>query len=120
MPKIEKVSWGKVKVDSKTYHQVLIINDEVLERESDKLHNLFGTTHRIGDWEKEKLLSANPEIILIATGWSGLVKIDEEFKNKLKEKEIELQTVLTPKVVERYNQLIKEGKRVNALIHTTC
>lgn len=120
MPKIEKVSWGNVKVDNKTYHQALIIGDEVLERESNKLHDLFGTTHRIGDWEKEKLLSGNPEIILIATGWSGLVKIDDDFKNKLKEKEIELQTVLTPKVVEQYSQLVKEDKRVNALIHTTC
>jgi len=120
MPKIEKVSWGNVKVDGKTYHQALIIGDKVLERESNKLHDLFGTTHRLGDWEKEKLLSGNPEIILIATGWSGLVKIDDDFKNKLKEKEIELQTVLTPKVVEHYNQLVKEGKRVNTLIHTTC
>lgn len=120
MPKIDKVSWGKVKVDGKEYHQVLIIGNEVLERESDKLHELFGTTHRIGDWEKERLLSGNPEIVLIASGWSGLVKIDEEFKNKLKEKDTELQAVLTPKVVEYYNQLNKEGKRVNALIHTTC
>ena len=120
MPKIEKVSWGKVKVDGQEYHQVLIIGNEVLERESDKLHRLFGTTHVIGDWEKKKLFSSNPEIILIAAGWSGLVKIDEEFRNKLKEKEIELQTVLTPKVIKRYNQLVQEGKRVNALIHTTC
>lgn len=120
MPKIEKVSWGKVKVDGRTYHQVLIIGEEVLERESDKLHELFGTTHRLGDWEKEKLISQNPEIILIASGWSGLVKIDDDFKNKLKEGKIELQIVLTPKVVKHYNQLIKEGKRVNALIHTTC
>lgn len=120
MPKIDKVSWGKVKVNGKTYHQVLIIGDEVLERESDKLHELFGTTHRLGDWEREKLVSGDPEIILIAAGWSGLVKIDEDFKNKLKEKKIELQVVLTPQVVKRYNQLVKEGKRVNALIHTTC
>lgn len=120
MPKIDKVSWGKIRVDGQDYHQVLIIGDEVIERKSDKLHELFGTTHRIGDWEKEKLISGNPEMILIATGWSGLVRIGGDFKNKLKEKEVELQTVLTPKVVKRYNDLVKQGKRVNALIHTTC
>lgn len=120
MPKIEKVSWGKVKVDGREYHQVLIIGNEVLERETEKLHELFGTTHQIGEWEKEKLLSDDPEIVLIASGWSGFVKIDDDFKNQLKEKDIELQVVLTPKVVERYNQLVKEGKRVNVLIHTTC
>jgi hypothetical protein len=120
MPKIDKVSWGKIKIDGQNYHQVLIIGKEVIERESDKLHEFFGTTHRIGDWERKKLLAKSPEIILVATGWSGLVKIDEEFKKELKKKKIELQTVLTPKVVKRYHQLVEEDKRVNALIHTTC
>jgi len=120
MPKIDKVSWGKVKVDGKNYHQVLMIGDEVIERESEKLHQLFGTTHQIGDWEKEKLMANKPEIILVATGWSGLVKIDDDFKKKLAVKEIGLETVLTPQVAKRYHQLVQEGKRVNTLIHTTC
>ncbi|HUV42914.1 MAG TPA: MTH938/NDUFAF3 family protein [Patescibacteria group bacterium] len=120
MPRIGKVSWGEVKIDGRNYHQVLIFGDQVIERRSDKLHELFGTTHQIGDWEKEKLLSGNPEIILVATGWSGLVRLDDGFKKELEKRKIELQTTLTPGVVKRYNQLIKEGKRVNALIHTTC
>lgn len=120
MPKIDKVSWGKIRVDGRDYHQVLVIGNEVVEREREKLHELFGTTHRIGGWEKKKLLSNNPEIILVAIGWSGLVKIDEEFKKKLEKKKIELRTVLTPQAVKCYHQLVKKGKRVNALIHTTC
>ena len=120
MPKIDKVSWGKVKVDGKNYHQVLMIGDEVTERETDKLHQLFGTTHQMGDWEKEKLMTNQPAIILVAIGWSGLVKIDDDFKQKLMAKKIELETVLTPQAPKRYHQLTQEGKRVNALIHTTC
>lgn len=120
MPKIDKVSWGKVKIDGQDHHQVLLVGNEVMERENDKLRDLFGTTHRMGDWEKKRLFSGKPEIVLVATGWSGLVKIDDDFKRELEKKEIELQTVLTPKVVKRYNQLIQEGRRVNALIHTTC
>ena len=120
MPKVNKVSWGKVKVNGQDYHQVLLVGDRVMERKDDKLHQLFGTTHQIGDWEKKKLLSGKPEIVLVATGWSGLVKLDDDFKKELTKKKIKLQTVLTPKVVKRYNQLVEEGKRVNALIHTTC
>ncbi len=120
MPKVDKVSWGKVKVDGRDYHQVLLIGDEVIERESDKLHDLFGTTHRMGDWEKKKLVSGKPEIVLVATGWSGLVKIDEDFRKELGKGKVKLETVLTPKVVKRYNQLVQEGRRVNSLIHTTC
>lgn len=120
MPRIDKVSWGKVEVDGEQYHQVLITGDEVMERDKPKLKNLFGTTHKIGDWEQEKLLSGRPEIILIASGWSGVMKVSEKFKNQISELGIELRVVLTPKVVEEYSQLVKKGKRVNALIHTTC
>lgn len=120
MIKIDNVSWGKVKVNGKEYHQVLIVGDEVVERDKPKLETLFGTTHVIGDWEQRLLLSENPEIILIASGWSGLLKVDEGFKDLLRTKGIELQVVLTPKIVSEYNRLVTEGKRVNCLVHTTC
>lgn len=120
MLKIEKVSWGKVKINGQTYHQALIIGEKILERDKDKLENLFGTTHQIGDWEQKLLLSENPEVILIVNGWSGLLKIDEEFKKKVEDTGIELRVVLTSEVVKEYNHLIAEGRKVNCLIHTTC
>lgn len=120
MVKIEKVSWGKVKINDQAYHQVLIIGEKVLERERDKLENLFGTTHQIGEWEQKLLLSENPDVILITSGWNGALKVMEEFKNKIEKKRIELKIVLTPKVMEEYQQLINQGKKVNCLIHTTC
>ncbi|MCX6724850.1 MAG: MTH938/NDUFAF3 family protein [Candidatus Shapirobacteria bacterium] len=120
MVKIEKVSWGKVKVNGQVYHQVLIIGEKVLERDKEKLETLFGTTHQIGDWEQRELLSDNPEVILIVNGWSGLLKIDEEFKKKVEDTGIELRVVLTSEVVKEYNHLIAEGRKVNCLIHTTC
>lgn len=120
MVRIDEVSWGKVEVDGKQYHQVLIVNDKVEERENDKLHRFFKTTHQIGDWEEKKILSENPEIVLIASGWSGFLKVKGDFKEKIKKAGAELQIVLTPQVVKRYNQLIQKGKKVNVLIHTTC
>lgn len=120
MPKIEKLSWGKVKVDGQTYHQVLLVGDEVVERDKPKLENLFGTTHQIGEWERCQLLSGKPEIILIASGWSGLLKVSQKLKVESQKLGIELRTILTPRIVTEYNRLVGEGKRVNALIHTTC
>ena len=120
MPKVDKVSWGKVKVDGQKYHQVLLVGDEVVERDAAKLRNLFGTTHKIGDWEKKKLLSGKPKIILIANGFNGVLKVDDEFKKMAQQAKVELRVVLTPKAVEDYNELATQGKRVNALIHTTC
>lgn len=120
MPKIEKVSWGKVKIDGQDYHQVLILGDRVEERDEKRLRQLFGTTHRMGDWEQKKLLSGDPEIVLIANGFNGVLKVDEEFRQKVEKAGVELRVVKTPKVIEEYNSLVKGGKRVNALIHTTC
>ena len=120
MVKIEKVSWGKVKINGQVYHQVLIIGEKVLARDENKLKVLFGTTHKIGDWEQKALLSNSPEIILITSGWNGVLKVSETFKNKIGKKRIELKIVLTPKVMEEYQQLINQGKKVNCLIHTTC
>ena len=120
MPSINKVFWGKVKIDNQEYHQVLIIGNEIIERNKTRLKAVFGTDHRIGEWEQKKLLSTQPEIILIASGWSGILKVDEKFRDEARIKGIELKIVLTPRIVKEYHQLVKEGKRVNALIHTTC
>ncbi len=120
MVKIEKVSWGKVKVNGQIYHQVLIIDEKVLARDKEKLENLFGTTHQIAAWEQKELLSGKPDIILIASGWNGVLKVDEKFKNQIAKLGIEFKVVLTPKIIDEYSRLVSEGKRVNCLIHTTC
>jgi len=120
MVKIEKVSWGKVKINGQSYHQVLIVGEKVLARDKEKLENLFGTTHQIGDWEQKELLSNKPDIILIANGWNGVLKVEETFKKRIEKEGVELKIVLTPRVINEYHQLIKQGKKVNCLIHTTC
>lgn len=127
MPKIDSVSWGKVKIDGKDYWQVLIVDGKVIPREVEKVKEKYGTDHAIADREQELLLSGNPEVILIANGWSGLLKVSQKFNLacrqagvKSQKLGIELRVVLTPKIVEEYNFLVQAGKRVNCLIHTTC
>ena len=120
MLKINKVSWAKVKIDGKDYWQVLLIGEKIVSREVERVKEEYGTDHVVADWEQKLLLSGNPEAILIASGWSGILKVNEKFQNQIVKSGIELRVVLTPRVAKEYNQLIEEGKRVNALIHTTC
>lgn len=119
-PKIEGLDWGKVEVDGQEYQQVLIVGDQVLERDEIKLRKLFGTTHQIGDWEIEKLLSGKPEIIVIANGFEGILEVNEKFKERSAKSGTELKILKTPTAVEEFNRLSQKGKRINALIHTTC
>lgn len=120
MPKIEKVSWAKVKIDGQDYWQVLLIGEKIIPREVERVKQEYGTDHVVADWEQKLLLSENPEVILIVSGWSGFLRVDEEFEKKVEDAGAELRVVLTPRVTEEYNQLIEEGKRINTLIHTTC
>ena len=120
MPRIDGVSWGKITVDGKKYHQALIIGDKVFERDKTKLEELFGTSHEIGDWEQKLLLSNRPEIILVASGFSGVLKISDDLRFKIYDLGIKLIIDLTPKIAAEYNRLTAVGSRVNALIHTTC
>ena len=120
MIKINSVEWGKIKVNGREYGQVLIIGDEVFERDSEKLHQLFDTTHQMGDWEAEQLVADNPEVIVVGNGWDGVLEINSKFKVQSAKLGIELKTFRTPQAMEEYNKLVAEGKKVSALIHTTC
>jgi hypothetical protein len=117
---IDKVAWSKVKIDGRNFWQVLIIDDKIIPRKVELIKEKYGTDHLISPKEQALLLSKNPEVILVANGWSGVLKVDESFKEQALKSGIELKVVLTPRIKKAYNQLVKEKKRVNALIHTTC
>jgi hypothetical protein len=120
MVKIEKIAWAKVTIAGQDYWQVLIIDHRVIPREVANIKKTYGTDHVIAEEEQILLLSKNPEVILIANGWSGILKVDDDFKKKVTDLKIDLKIVFTPKIKKIYNQLMEKGKRVNALIHTTC
>jgi hypothetical protein len=120
MVKIDKVSWAKVKIGGEDYWQVLLIADQIIPRKVEAIKEKYGTDHFVSSEEQKLLLSKSPEVILIASGWSGVLKVDPKFKDQISKLGIKLKVVLTPRVVRQYNQLVEKGKRVNALIHTTC
>lgn len=120
MPYINSTQFGNVVIDNKKYNQVLIIGDSIIERDYDKLEELFGTSHKIGDWEIKELLKENPEIIVIGIGQNGAMEVDKEFVDDMRDRNIKAITANTPEAMKIYNEKIKQGKRVNALIHTTC
>lgn len=107
-------------IDGKKYSQVLIVGGSVVERDYEKLKELFGTSHKIGDWETETLLKENPEIVVVGTGQDGKLEVDKNFLERVKEKGVEIIAQITPEAIKIYNEKAQAGKRVNALIHTTC
>jgi len=120
MPHIDSTKFGEIKIDGKKYGQVLIIGEAVLERDEEKLRRLFDTTHKIGDWEIEQLLEGNPEVVIVGTGQSGALQVEEMFSERMQKSGIEVIAAIAPQAIEIYNKKTEQGKKVNALIHTTC
>jgi len=124
MPHIDSTEFGSVVIDKKKYSQVLIVGEKIIERDYEKLKKMFDTAHKIGDWEIAELISNNPEIIVIGIGQNGAMAAprQSDFQNRGggKRKNIELIIAETPKAIKIYNDQVKLGKKVNALIHTTC
>ncbi len=115
--KIQSVDFGKIVIDGKSYGDILIIDNKIIPRDINALHKLFHTAHIISDEECALLNKNNPEVIVIGTGVSGLLRVDERIKNKIKAKEIII--LPTQSASEKYNLLVNT-KKLNALFHTTC
>jgi len=120
MPHIDSTQFGEVVIDGKKYNQVLIIGDSIIERDYEKLKDLFGTSHKIGEWETEALLKEIPEIVIVGTGQDGKLEVDKNFLEKMRKNSVKVIAQITPEAIKIYNEKVKAGKRVNALIHTTC
>lgn len=120
MVKIDQVDWASVKIGAKSYWQVLIVGEEVVVRDVERVKQEYGSDHLVASWEEEALLSKKPYAIVIANGWDEILEVSQKFKAKSERLGIELKILRTPEAVEEYNRLVEKGKKVNALIHTTC
>jgi len=119
-PTINSTTFGSITINHQKYNQVLILGETIEEREYARLKEKFGTSHRIGLWKIEKLLSDKPEIIVVGTGQDGKFEVDEEFLVACKNVGVEVMVDKTPVALEIFNRLVGEGERVNGLFHTTC
>jgi len=120
MPYIESTKFGEITIDGRKYGQVLLIGDLVLEREAMRLEEVFGTTHRIGDWETEQLLHDKPQVVIVGTGQNGILQVDEKFLQRMQGSGVEVIVNITPQAIKIYSEKVNQGERVNALMHTTC
>ena len=68
----------------------------------------------------QTVIAANPSILVVGCGASGLMKISEYLSQVLQEHGIELFTANTNKAVARFNELSGKGENVAGALHLTC
>lgn len=112
---IEEYDFGRIVVDGTIYtNDLLILGERIKEnwwrKEGHALH--------ISDI-KDAIEEFMPEVVVIGTGYMGMMKVSSETRLYYQRKGIELLVEKTKKACELVNTLSK-SKRVLAGLHLTC
>ena len=75
--------------------------------------------HFLTEGDIAAVIDYKPEVLIIGTGATGLMKVDEKLKEKLKSLGIEFVIKKTVEAVTEYNIIYKD-KKVVAALHLTC
>jgi len=113
--KIENYIWGALEVGGKIYTRDL---------------KLFGEQVFSNWWRKEghflyrediqDILVLKPDYLVIGSGFYGLMRIDPELEEYLQKNGINYFISDTSSAVNKYNELVQEGKKVAGCFHLTC
>jgi hypothetical protein len=119
MAKIDSFDFGSIVVDGRRYvYDVLILPDGTVRERVASRARL--RSHTITSHEIEGIGKLQPDIIVVGTGTSELASLSDNAYVYVKRSNLNLVLLPSPQAVEKFNQLIDEGKRVAALIHITC
>jgi len=112
--KIEHYTFGKIIVDGKTFTKDLIIYPDRIDPSWWRKEGHLLQIDDLRDVIKEK-----PDILIIGTGYNGVMKVPEETVMNLRSMGIEVIIKKTTEAVEAFNNM--EGSRkVIAALHLTC
>ena len=112
---IEGYRFGRIVVDGRPYtSDVIVFPDRV----------------RDGWWRNEghelcpadlwEVVQEKPEVLVVGTGKSGLMRVLPKTEEYLEQQGIKLQVERTDEAYQTFNQLCRLGKKVVAALHLTC
>ncbi|MEW6002497.1 MAG: MTH938/NDUFAF3 family protein [Nitrospirota bacterium] len=112
--KIEHYSFGKITIDGKTYTSDVIIYPGRVDSSWWRKEG-----HSLQIVDLSEVIKAKPQVLVVGTGYSGLMAVPEKTQTYLESKGIEVQVARTEKAVELFNELQKD-RIVIAALHLTC
>ena len=114
---INSTKFGSITIDGRVYdsedNYIVFWDGEIIG-----LHT--AERHVFGRQELETILRKNPEVIVVGTGDSGLLRVSEEVRSSCEQKGIELTEMISREAVKKFNEAFNRGKKVVAFIHVTC
>ena len=112
--KIDSYSFGSLVVDGKTYTSDVIIYPNRVDPSWWRKEG-----HRLQIGDLDDALAARPEVLIIGTGYSGMMAVSRETKDSIRSRGIDVHVATTGKAVELFNTM--QGKKTTiAALHLTC
>ena len=112
---IDSYQFGKIVIDGRGYDSdCLIVGDCVYANWWRK------QGHVLTAEDLKRVMKAQPAILVVGCGASGLMKISDDTRQRLQQEGIELIALDTHKAVQKYNELAQQGENVAAALHLTC
>lgn len=111
---IDSYHFGLVVVNGKEYTSDVIIFPDRVRSEWWKKRS-----HQLYLEDIAEAMTENPEVLVVGTGASGLVRVLPEAKQGIEAQGIKLIVETTDKACQTYNQLC-QSQRVIAALHLTC
>lgn len=112
--KIEHYSFGRITIDGKAYTSDVIIYPNKVNASWWRKEG-----HFLQVVDLTEVIITKPEVLIIGTGATGLMKVPKETILHLESKGIEVHVTRTEKAVELFNKF-QSGKVVVAALHLTC
>ena len=84
--------------------------------------NLTGTRHQPGiqPADIEEILAQGIEVMVLSRGMQLMLHTCPETEHLLRSREIEYIIKETRQAVQRFNELMQQGKKVGGIFHSTC
>ena len=111
---VESYSFGRIQIAGNLYTSDLIIFPDRIEPSWWRK-----TGHRLCLEDLREILEEKFDVLVVGTGYMGLMKIDDEVIRYAKSKGFDLIIETTKKAVQTYNTLSPEKKTI-AAFHLTC
>jgi hypothetical protein len=114
MAMIESYDFGAIVIDGRKFGRDLIIFPDRIDSSWWRKEG-----HMLSVDDVKEVVEAKPEVLIVGTGYSGMMKIHPQTEQHLRSSGIKLIAAKTEQACKTYNDLSK-SRRVVAALHLTC
>jgi hypothetical protein len=111
---IESYDFGRIVIDGRKFESDVVIFPDRIDGSWWRREG-----HALGVDDVKEIVEVKPDVLVVGTGYSGMMKIHPKTERYLRSSGIKLIAATTEKACNTYNELCKSRKVVAAL-HLTC